>query len=187
MSEGLLPVQRLSIDADVLMNLVATGQISEILGTLGLLPLVSPAVEGEVLYLSADRPDDPPSPIDVGALIDASTLERAVVTADEMALYVALAAEVDDGEAQAIALAASRGLPLASDDRRATRAATLRGIQVLSTPELLARWERVVGSPDRVGQFLRLVERRSHFRPSRRHELSSWWEDRARTAVEQPH
>jgi predicted nucleic acid-binding protein len=51
-----------------------------------------------------------------------------------------LATEVDDGEAQVLAVGMHRGLVVATDDRRARSVVTHLGVGLLSTPELVVTW-----------------------------------------------
>jgi len=176
MSDGLEGVERIAIDADVLMNLVASGQLAAIVDALQIRPVVAPAVASEVLFLFGEAAGDPPEPIDIVGLMDAGTLERASMAEGETELYVELAAEVDDGEAQAIALAVARDTKVASDDKRACRAAEKRGVEVVTTPELMERWGRLLPADQGVGDCLRRIERRAHYRPSSKHPLSKWWQ-----------
>jgi hypothetical protein len=176
MSDRLHGVERIAIDADVLMNLVASGRLAAIVEALRIRPVVAPAVASEVLYLFGEAAGDPPEPIDIVGLMDAGTLERASMVEGETELYVELAAEVDDGEAQAIALAVARGTKVASDDKRACRAAVKRGVKVVTTPELMEQWGRLPPADDDVGECLRRIERRAHYRPATNHQLCQWWQ-----------
>lgn len=56
----------------------------------------------------------------------------------DLALVAALLAAVDAGEAEALALASEKALPLASDDRQARIAAVRLGVRVLGTLGILA-------------------------------------------------
>ncbi len=176
MSDSLEGVERIAIDADVLMNLVASGRLAAIVEALRIRPVVAPAVAAEALYLFGEADGDPPEPIDIVGFMAAGTLERASIAERETELYVELAAEVDDGEAQAIALALGRGTRVASDDRRACRAAVKRGIVVVTTPDILEQWGRLVPADGRVGECLRHIERRAHYRPAASHRLCKWWQ-----------
>lgn len=172
---------RLVIDADVLMNIVATGRAHEILAAGGG-ALLCPQVEAEVLYLEAEDEMSPPEPIDLGPLIASGVLERVSMSRSEVDRFVQFAAEVDDGEAQVIAVAVERaGLP-ATDDRRARRVAMDRRHEVIGTPEMLKHWKDASGvGVEEVRVAIERVERRAHFRPRRDHPLAPWWEDPKRT------
>jgi hypothetical protein len=183
MSDSLQGVERIAIDADVLMNLVASGRLAAIVEALRIRPVVAPAVASEALYLFGEEAGDAPEPIDIVGLMAAGTLERAAMTEGETELYVELAAEVDDGEAQAIALALGRGTKVASDDRRACRAAVKRGIVVVTTPELMERWARLLPADQGIADCLQRIERRAHYRPAANHPLCRWWQAQVQTEV----
>lgn len=130
----------LVVDADVLMNLVASGHPSDVLAANGRRGLLCPRTEAEVIYLNPRSPGTPPELIDLGPYVTSGTLVRTVLDAAETATYVRLAAEVDDGEAQVLAVGFERGLVVATDDRRARRVATRLGVGLLSTAELVVIW-----------------------------------------------
>jgi predicted nucleic acid-binding protein len=134
------PQPELVLDADVLMNLVASGHPSEALAANGRRGLLCPRTEAEVIYLNPRSPGTPREVIDLGPYITSGTLVRTVLDAAETATYVRLAAEVDDGEAQVLAVGLERGLVVATDDRRARRVAARLGVGLLSTPELILVW-----------------------------------------------
>ena len=174
------PRELIATDADVLMNLMATGRFGAILAALRIAALVAPRVESEALYLEADADDDVPVLIDLAPAVSDGTVIQADLDAEEIALYVELAREVDDGEAQAIALARARELRIATDDRRAGRAAARLDVRVVTTPELMFAWENLARpTPEQIGDSLRAIERRACYRPGRTHPLRSWWESRA--------
>lgn len=156
----------LVLDADVLMNLLASGHPSEVLAANGRRGLLCPRTEAEAIYLNPRTPGTPPETIDVGPYVASGTLRRAVLDAAETATYVRLAAEVDDGEAQVLAVGLERGLVVATDDRRARRVATRLGVGLLSTPELVVIW---AGDPDtkaaNVAPAILDIEIRARYRP----------------------
>lgn len=165
------------IDADVLMNVVATGHAHEILTAFGG-ALLCPQVEAEVLYLEADAEMSPPDPIDLGPLIASGALERVTMSDSEIDLFVQLAAEVDDGEAQVIAVAVERAALPVTDDRRARRLALDQRDEVIGTPEILKHWKDASGiGAEEIRVAIERVERRAHFRPRRDHPLADWWDD----------
>jgi predicted nucleic acid-binding protein len=81
------------------------------------------------------------------------------------------------GEAASLAIARSRGLPLATDDRPARAAAAEDpSVLVISTAELMHRWvqER---PPDEVRGALVAITGRAAFRPPSSDPLAEWWDD----------
>jgi predicted nucleic acid-binding protein len=163
-------------DADVFMNLVASGRFEELLRSSNTRLLVPPAVASEALYLESEVEDGERERIEIAALAEAGSLTLIELAESEYGLLVELAQVVDDGEAQAIAVAAQRGLRLATDDRKARRVAAERGVGLLSTPELVHAWHETVRlAGDELTDMLRRIGRRSRYRPPRDHELYAWW------------
>ena len=168
--------ERIAIDSDVLMNLLATRCAVEILRALNLLLLVPPAVAAEILYLESEEPNGEREQIDLAPLEAAGVLTRIDLTDPELNLVLDLARVVDDGEAEVIAVALTRTLTIATDDRKARRVAMERGATLLSTPEVLHRWQsQAEASAERMSQVLNLIGRRSRYRPRSEHPLYRWW------------
>lgn len=130
----------LALDADVLMNLLASDHLSDVLAANGSRGLLCPRTEAEVIYLNPRTLGSPPEAVDLVPYITSGILVRAVLDAAETATYVQLAAEVDDGEAQVLAVGLHRRLGVATDDRRARRIAARLGVVLLGTPELVVAW-----------------------------------------------
>jgi predicted nucleic acid-binding protein len=165
-----------SADADVLMNLLATNCAVEMLKDLGMVFIVSPAVASESIYLESADVSGERDLVDLLTLEEAGVLERTNLGDNDVELLIELVQQVDDGEAQAIAIAEERGLPLATDDRKARLVAEERGNVLLSTPEVLQLRQVTANVSDsRVSSILRLIERRSHYRPPADHRLYDWW------------
>lgn len=171
-------------DADVLMNLLASGCLEEILTTLGITLLVPPTVSNETIYLEGVDERSGRVPIELSPFEAAGLVSVPELGPDELDLLVELAAVVDDGEAEVIAIAIVRQLTMATDDRKARRVAESRSVALVTTPELLQRWQATASvPPDRVGEALRSIERRSRYRPAVTHALYDWWtEQRQATA-----
>lgn len=163
-------------DADVLMNLAASGRFEEIVRGSSVRLLVPPAVVEEALYLESESDGGQREKIDVTVLAATGGVKQIELAEPEYALLVELAQVVDDGEAQAIAVAAQRGLRLATDDRKARRIAAEHGVRLVSTPELVHAWHETVHLPgDELTIVLQRIGRRSRYRPPREHELYAWW------------
>ena len=171
-----LEVESISADADVLMNLLATNCAVEILRDLRMVLLVSPAVSDESIYLeSADASGDR-APIDLRELEQAGVLQKTNLSDEKLEFVIELARQVDDGEAEAISVGMSRRVRVATDDRKARRAASDRGNALLSTPDMLHDWQAAANISDaKMSSVLRLIGRRSRFRPPADHGLYAWW------------
>ena len=164
-------------DADVLMNLLGSGAAAEILQSLDVIFLAPPTVCGESIYLESLLPGGEREKIDLSALVDAGVLIRIDLDDAELDLVVDLARIVDDGEAEVIAVALIRNLSMATDDRKARRTASDRGIaNLLSTPELIHAWsEASRPGNDRLSKVTRSISRRTRYRPPHSHPLHGWW------------
>lgn len=176
------------LDACCLVNLTATDALDTWLGELGLRWVLPEAVLAEAMFLrrrSADpavsgntpTADQTCEPI----LLDGHIAKGLLTvvrpeTEVELAAYVAFAAQLDDGEAMALALTQSRGWQLATDDRKAIRLAGEAGVPVLTTPAVLKRWvDRLSPSTAELGAALLAIRDRARFLPGGRDPLCDWW------------
>ena len=165
-------------DACVLINLLATGRFEEIAGGIGLKMAVAQRVAAEAIFLL--RPDTGErEPIGLQQYIDAGLLSvLSLETDQERSLFVAYAAELDDGEAMSLALAECRHLALATDDRKARRLISEQhlSLELWSTVDILKRWEveRHI-TKDEMRRALELITARASFRLKPSHPDSGWW------------
>ena len=174
------------VDSCCLINLFAVGSLHEWLPALGLSWRAPVAVMAETLYLRSWDEDGAPQKehIDLQEEIDRGIIVPCdVASGEEMALYVQLASDLDDGEAMALAIASARSWLLATDDRRAMRSADDLGVGVVTTPELMQRWAGATGAEAQdIGAALLRIQRRARFVPSDDHPLHSWWRQHALSA-----
>lgn len=166
-------------DSSVLLNLLATNRFAEIAsGSLWQFALC-PAVIAEVNELR-DEHSGELVPVDLSPLISSGLLQVLELSGDdEQALYIEQAIVVDDGEAMSIAIAASRHLELAIDDKQAANHARRRfpEIKLWTTPGILKRW----ADSDRIDAVslsaaIQLIESRSRYIPPKSHPLTAWWQ-----------
>lgn len=169
------PSSELCIDADVLMNLLATGHLDAILKAHGVTGLVCPRTEAEALYLNPRAAGGFREMIDLEAFVADGALRRVNLEDPEVSTFVRLAAKVDDGEAQVLAVALHRSLGVATDDRKARRLAGDLGISVHSTPELLKVWAAGVSASEASAAVVD-IEVRASYRPRRSDPLRDHWE-----------
>lgn len=97
----------------------------------------------------------------------------------EIESYVEFASELDDGEAQALAIARHRGFILLTDERKALQIAERPEVAVVTTttPEILQKWAvQSDGNAARLPEVLRNIEERARFRPRRNTQDGEWWE-----------
>lgn len=169
------------LDACCLINLFATGRVREILSSLPYsFAAARHVVEEEVLEIEAvpgvgtgtDRETLRPR---IAALIETGILAKLEISSSEEQMeLVRFATELDDGEAETLALALTRGGRVATDDKKAIRVAEEawasnpagRGAPCLRTSELLFEWADLRGIEDaELARILRDVARRASFLP----------------------
>lgn len=177
-------LRELVADADVLMNLLASGCVEEVLSDLRMVLLVTPTVAKEAMYLEAAGAGTDRERIDLTPLVAKGLVRQLSIDDGELDLLVELARSVDDGEAEVIAVAYVRRLAMATDDRKARRTAAGYAIEPMSTPELLRQWQVASDVDDpRMGAVLTSVRRRSRYQPPSNHVLASWWQACCASAV----
>ena len=168
------------VDACCTINLYAAGNLLTLLPALGAEWYITEIVVRESGFIRKADPDDPTKfvkePIDLKPALDAAILHTCTATDDELALFVELAALLDDGEAMCLAIAQSRGWTLATDDRKARRIARERGVFLLSTPELLKQWATITAAHvGDVARVLHNIQTFARFQPNSSLPEVDWW------------
>ncbi|NCO41253.1 MAG: hypothetical protein CO096_12460 [Armatimonadetes bacterium CG_4_9_14_3_um_filter_66_14] len=167
-----------SLDTCCLLNLCAVGRVADWLPSLGWQWHVPEAVRGETLYLRTYGAEGEPVNQEVDLqpdLAEGVLVECALDPGEETARYVQLAGSLGDGEALALALAATRHWLLATDDRKARRLAGELGVPVITTPELARRWADNTGSTDvEIAAALCRVRDLARFVPGEGFPLRDW-------------
>jgi predicted nucleic acid-binding protein len=168
-------------DTCCLINLYASQRLSAIIAASIEQAFVPNIVLSECLYIrqqSEDKPNQVVSvTVDLHPLIDAGILFLTDLAGEvELDRFVQLATLIDDCEAACLAIAAVRGLALATDDRRAIQVATDLGVSVVTTPELLKNWKEC-GSPEQheVTEAILRIEKYGRFRPHSTCAYARWW------------
>jgi predicted nucleic acid-binding protein len=169
------------LDSSVVINVIATRQAPEILRALRGGVGICTAVGAEVLFLRSGSPSDPPERISLDPLIGDRLLMRVGLEHEaEKAAYVDLAADLEDGEAMTIAIAAVRGFAVATDDRKARRIAAQRygnSLVLVRTTEILRAWVLDACVDDAtVRTVLNRIETIARFRPANDDPLRDWWD-----------
>jgi hypothetical protein len=101
-------------------------------------------------------------------------------TPAEIDLYVELSQELDDGEAQAMAIAKIRGFTLLTDDAKARRFAKSAELAVstVSTATILQRWAALDPSHElRIRQVVQRSTTLARSRPRQDDPAFDWWEE----------
>jgi hypothetical protein len=170
------------IDACCLIDLLVSGQGEAILRAIGHAWHLPVAVQGEVKYLRQYDPAQAGAFLNVPADLTphlGSGLLTPCQPEDphEQARFVHYATLFrSDGESMCLALAESRGWPVATDDRRAIRVAEGAGLTVISCPELVNGWVNATRSdPATVVQALTDFQTLAQFRPNLTMPESAWW------------
>ena len=175
----------LPLDACVLINLLATSCLEEIAADGGWTFIVVPDVAAEAFFLRDEEAPESRRQVNLEDHISRGVLIVEQLHDNELDAFVAHAARVDPGEAATIALAAARGLPMATDDKAALRLVAELGAPgpIQTTASLLRRWAATADA-DRVAAALRAVETRASFVPGRHDAEASWWQKAARHPAE---
>jgi predicted nucleic acid-binding protein len=173
------------LDACVLINLLAGGEIEGVLGAAARQSLICSAVREETVYLRTGDPRAPLELIKLDPLLESGLLGVCRVEGDvEAQLYVDYAGSLDDGEAMSLAIALSRGFTLATDERKARRLfleAAGDARRLTSTPELVRHWAESARVPAPVlRDALLRIEARARYQPPASDPNHGWWVDACR-------
>ncbi|HET6381965.1 MAG TPA: hypothetical protein VFJ58_01130 [Armatimonadota bacterium] len=170
--------ERSVLDACCVQNLYATGAMPGILGALPYAFVIGTRCRGEAPWLKMEKPGEREA-VDLAPLLHAGLLEEQSLDGSlEMALFVELSRQMEDGEAEAAALAINRGYCLATDERKVRRilASSHRAPQIRTTSELLHEWQIRSGLSDEVcGAALKRVTFRASFSPPHSDKHRDWW------------
>ena len=169
----------IALDACVLLNLVASGRpLAEFAQAADVAFVVVLQAEREVVWLDPEDPEDPREHVDLTPVITSGALDRIVLTDEELPRFVAIASELDDGEAATLAAAEARSLTVATDDRKARRVLTSLDPQpaVTSTAAIVRAWAENRSDLE-IRNCLLLIERRASFHPPRDDPDGDWWRD----------
>jgi hypothetical protein len=99
------------------------------------------------------------------------------LTAEELTTSVALAEDVDDGEAEVLAVAYHRSLVFVSDDRIAVTVAERLGVPSVSSLDLISQWAGLDRArPGMLPEILRRIEVLARYVPPQTHAKKPWWD-----------
>lgn len=166
------------LDTCVAINLFATDDLDEISRVLDMSFLMADRAAAEMGYLRDDLGGEiVQTPIDLDRYSRSGTVRILSLAEGELPQYVQLAAMVDDGEAATIAIAQSRKLAMATDDRKARRVCAEMG---LSEPKrslaILRAYAQAAALTDQgVRERLIRVRSRASFRPGQSDPDYKWW------------
>jgi predicted nucleic acid-binding protein len=173
------------IDTCCVIDLLASGNFEAILQSTGHTWHIPVAVQAEVQFVRQHDPARPGSfrnvPVDLSPHLNSGLLTACQpLDLQEQTLFVQYAAQFrSDGDAMCLAIAETRGCPMATDDRKAIRVARQAGLTVLSCPELVKMWA-VATKADHgvVVQVLTDIQTLAQFRPNASMPEAAWWQRR---------
>jgi|HubBroStandDraft_1064217.scaffolds.fasta_scaffold350744_1 hypothetical protein len=170
----------LMLDARVAINLAATADLERIADSLQLTFGMVQQAADEVGHLR-DMIDGKVTliPIDLTIPVANGKLLKLELDPPEVAVYLEMAAIVDDGEAATIAVAIHRGLAIATDDRRARTLCRERNLnEPVRTVALLHDYARAAHLTDHeIRATLASVRNRASFQPARTDPDIKWWNE----------
>ena len=165
-------------DSSVLLNLLATDCFEAIAHSTGWQFAICTVVRSELKKLRDPATGDMVA-VDIEPFIQSGVLQVLELAGEkEQTLYVEEAMVVDDGEAMSIAIAASRGLGLAIDDKQASSQVRRQfpALKLWTTPEILKRWAETTAAPaEDLRQTIQLIEQLAMYVQPKNHALAAWW------------
>lgn len=169
------------LDTCAVVNLYATRRMGEIVsvveGSVAVVDVV--AREAQFVWRGGTGDDARErEQVDLQPFIDDGLLfVIATDGEDELLTFIDLTTVIDEGEAMTAALAIHRNCVVVTDDRKASREFTSRGVGLRTTLDLLRSWHEAAGIPDAVlRDVLADLRQRGNYEPSRKHPLKGWWD-----------
>ena len=170
-------------DSCVFINLFASGAAEEIFREGSWKFCVCENVRREVIRLR-NRQTGEILEIPLAEHIDSGLLETMDPETDrDFELLIEVTATLgkgSDGEAMCFALAASRNLPVATDDKRAVRrvGALIDDLEIVDTLAILQDWVgKIRPSSERLREMLQNIRLWAAFEPARDHPERAWWDE----------
>ena len=118
-------------------------------------------------------------PLDLSSQVASSLIEVVAPTGEhEMTDYINFAEELDDGEAQALAIAKNRNFTLLTDDKKAINIAARMdvGVTTITTAMVVRQWQEQANVTDEeLRKVLARIEQLARFSPRRGTPDWIWW------------
>ena len=173
----------LLLDASCLLNLYATGIMRDIaLALPHRLGVADYVLEQEALYvwrLVLGEAREEQVPVHLSSLVEEGVIQvLSLEHQEEEAIFVDLAALIDDGEAITGALALYRGYGIATDDRKARRILADKAptVPLISTLELLKQWADQSGvAQAKLRAAMLAMQSGASYIPREQDPLYEWW------------
>lgn len=170
------------LDACAVVNLFATRRMEQILAAVDGQVAIADVVAREAQFVwrgGGGEDAREREPVDLRPCLDDGLLT--VISTDveeELLTFIDLALVIDEGEAMTAALAIHRSGNVVTDDRKATRVLTERGVSVRSTLDAVKGWSELRGpAQEDVQAALIDLRQRGNYEPSKSHPLRAWWDD----------
>jgi predicted nucleic acid-binding protein len=169
------------LDACAVVNLYATRRMSKIIaamdGPVAVVDIV--AREAQFVWRGGNGDDARErEPVDLQLFFDDGLLS--VISSDdedELLTFIDLTAVIGEGEAMTAAVAIHRGCTVVTDDRKASRELTARGVSLRTSLDLAQAWHESAGIPESVlRSALADLRQRGTYEPARAHPPSGWWD-----------
>lgn len=170
----------LVFDACALINLHASGHLGDVLRSVPQPTLVTETVRTlELLQTEALDALNPEGDRLEDLIGSGQIVVVDFVSDDEAGAFLDYAAAIgDDGEAASLAIAASRGFAVATDDKKARRFAEgeTPGVPLISSLEVIEHWSinRAVSAAE-LRAALESLRVNGRYDPARTHPLYNWW------------
>ena len=165
-------------DACVLINLLASGRFDDIAGGCGFSIAITATVAKETMYLHSPAPNERER-IEITPLIANGILQILNAESENEKLrYIELALNLDDGEAESVAIAEARKFALATDDKKARNLIRKEGLKIdlWSTCAILQHWQSKCSISDgEMKTILTNIFSRARYRPKTGHPNFDWW------------
>lgn len=168
------------LDACAVVNLYATRWMGPILAAVGGPVVDVVAREAQFVWRGGSGDDARErEQVDVQPFVTAGLLQvLSTEEEDELRTFVDLTLIVGDGEAMTAALAIHRGFVVVTDDRKASRILTERGVTLRGTLDLVKVWSEIeTPASDVLSTALSDLRQRASYLPPKGHPLREWWDD----------
>jgi predicted nucleic acid-binding protein len=172
------------LDACALINLYASGFMGEIISSRQAQCYVVEQALQESLFIR--RPSDTgvgfdKEPVKLDSYFQNKMLQTVKLESEaEQNLFVDLALQIDDGEAATIAIAISRHMQVATDDKKAVRILKQEAPDIVcfSTLEVIKAWsEKLSVNSEQMKVALSSILKHANYRPGKGHKLFEWWQN----------
>jgi predicted nucleic acid-binding protein len=173
-----MPMNNHIIDCCSLLNLyTGWGSLNQ-LGELNRTWHICEAVLNEVEYTREYGADGKPTLVRLNLSANMLLHPTSINGDEEMATYIDFASELDDGEAQALAIAQHRGFVLLTDDNKAIKIARRPevDVKIVTTADMLRAWaQQSAHNEAALPTVIRRITTLARFSPKASSLDHAWW------------